>query len=172
MSVIETMKVYLGVDDQNDIRSLLHDDHEQILSLLKEICEAGTAAKRTALFDALNPFLSAHARAEEQVVYTRLMSGRSSEDAKDLGNEGFVEHSLVDMLLARLSKTTLAGTGAWKAHAIVLKEILEHHIKEEEGEIFSVLGKEFSDEQRLAMGSAFTLEKNRLLTKKKVRKAA
>ena len=173
MSVIETMKAYLGVDGENEIRSILHEDHQQILGLVREICEEDAATKRTALFDALKPFLSAHARAEEQVVYTRLVAAKAPKDAKDLGNEGFVEHSLVDVLLARLAKTTLAGTDAWKAHATVLKELLEHHITEEEGEIFAELGKSFSDEQRAAMGSAFKLQRDRpLAPKKRAPKAA
>ena len=71
-----------------------------------------------------------------------------------------MEHSLVDVLLERLGKTELAGTDAWKAHAKVLKEMLEHHIKEEERGIFEELGEHFSDDQRVAMGADFAAKKD------------
>jgi hypothetical protein len=57
----------------------------------------------------------------------------------------------------------LAGTEAWKAHAQVLKEILDHHIKEEEREIFEELGEHFSEDQRAAMGADFVARKEQLL---------
>jgi len=62
-----------------------------------------------------------------------------------------------------LSKTEVAATDAWKAHAQVLRELLDHHIKEEERGIFEELGKHFSDEQRDAMGADFVARKQKLL---------
>jgi hemerythrin superfamily protein len=162
MSVIETVKTYLGVEGKGDIRSVLHEDHEEILSLARDMADARTAEKRMSYFHSLKPFLTAHARAEEQVVYVPLTKAKAQE-SRDLGNEGFVEHSLVDALLERMSKPGIAGTDGWKAHASVVKELLEHHIKEEEGDIFDDLGNHFSDEQRAAMAVEFAKEKNRLL---------
>ena len=49
----------------------------------------------------------------------------------------------------------------------MVKELLEHHIKEEESDIFSALGKDFSDEQRNAMAVQFSKEKVRLLGAKR-----
>lgn len=163
MSVIETLKSYLSTDPRTDIRAALHKDHEQIKKLTSEMAEEKTAARRRALFEELKPFLVAHARVEEQVVYDAMLKVRDSKDSHDLGNEGFVEHSLVDVLLERLGKTNLAGTDAWKAHATVLKEILEHHIKEEEREFFEELGEHFSDEQLETMAIEFEGRKAKLL---------
>jgi hypothetical protein len=69
----------------------------------------------------------------------------------------------VDVLVERLSKTKLAATDAWKAHAKVLRETLDHHIKEEEDGIFGGLGEHFSAEQRDAMGADFVARKQKLL---------
>lgn len=162
MSVIESVKTYLGVAGKGDIRSLLHEDHEEILSLARDMADARTAEKRMSDFHSLKPFLTAHARAEEQVVYVPLTKAKAQE-SRDLGNEGFVEHSLVDALLERMSKPGIAATDGWKAHATVVKELLEHHIKEEESDIFDDLGNHFSDQQRAAMAAEFAQEKNRLL---------
>ena len=171
MSVIETVKTYLGVEGKSDIRHVLHEDHEEILSLVRDMADARTAEKRMSYFNALKPFLTAHARAEEQVVYVPMTKAKDAE-AKDLGNEGFVEHNLVDILMERMSKPGAAGTDGWKAHATVVKELLEHHIKEEEDDIFSTLSKDFSDEQRDAMAVQFTKEKARLLGNKRPAKRA
>ena len=176
MDVIETAKTYIGIDtQQRDVRALLKQDHEDVLDLVRRLADEDSAARRRALFRSLKPLLTAHARAEERAVYTELVKARSKRDAKDLGNEGYVEHSLVDILLERMSKTALAGSDAWKAHATVLKELLEHHIEEEEDEIFAALGKEFSDAQRAAMADAFVRDKRAILepsARRTARKAA
>jgi hemerythrin superfamily protein len=166
MSVLESVKTYLGVEGKSDIRHVLHADHEEILSLVRDMADARTAEKRMSYFNSLKPLLTAHARAEEQVVYVPMTKAKDAE-AKDLGNEGFVEHSLVDILMERMSKAGVAGTDGWKAHATVVKELLEHHIKEEESDIFSALGKDFSDKQRDAMAVEFSKEKARLLGTKR-----
>jgi hemerythrin superfamily protein len=132
MSVVEKVKSYVGAYNASDIRSLLHADHEQISALTEQIVSDESKPKRVRAFDRLKPFLTAHARAEEQAVYVPLVRLRGSPESRADGNEGFVEHSLVDVLMERLSKTELAATDGWKAHAQVLKEMLDHHIKEEE----------------------------------------
>jgi hemerythrin HHE cation binding domain-containing protein len=163
MSVIESLKTYLSIDPRSDILAALREDHEQIKKLTSAMSEEKTAARRRALFEELKPLLTAHSRVEEQVVYSAMINVRDSKDSHDLGNEGFVEHSLVDVLLERLGKTDLAGTDAWKAHATVLKEMLEHHIKEEEDEFFKELGEHFSDEQLETMAIEFESRKAKLL---------
>jgi hemerythrin-like domain-containing protein len=159
MSVLEKVKSYVGAYGIEDVRSLLHDDHEELKELITVMASDEPKQKRTAAFERLRPFLTAHARAEEQAVYNPLMAVRGSPDSRSVANEGFVEHSLVDVLLERLGKTELAGTDAWKAHAKVLKEMLEHHIKEEERGIFEELGEHFSEDQRIAMGADFEAKK-------------
>lgn len=163
MSVVEKVKSYIGVYNGTDIRSLLHADHEQISALTEQMSSDESRQKRVGAFEQLKPFLTAHARAEEQAVYTPLVDLRRSPVSRADGNEGFVEHSLVDVLMERLSKTDLASTDAWKAHAKVLHELLDHHIKEEERAIFEELGEHFTDEQRDAMGSDFVARKLKLL---------
>ncbi len=159
MSVMEKMKSYAGVYSNEDVRSLLKHDHEEITALTETMASDDPKPTRTAAFERLKPFLTAHARAEELAVYNPLIAVKGSPDSRSMGNEGFVEHSLVDVLMERLGKTDLAGTDAWRAHAKVLKELLDHHIKEEEREMFEELGEHFSDEQRAAMGADFEAKK-------------
>lgn len=163
MSVVEMMKSYMGTYSATDIRSLLHADHEEISALTELMSSEESTLKRVRAFNQLKPFLTAHARAEEQAVYVALVKLRGSPEARAYGNEGAVEHSLVDLLMERLSKTEVAATDAWKAHAQVLRELLDHHINEEERGIFKTLGEHFSDEKRDAMGADFVARKQKLL---------
>src|SRR5512144_3425953 len=121
MSIVEKARSYIGAYSATDIRSLLHEDHERIKASTEQLTDDESRQKRVRAFDRLKPFLTAHARAEEQAVYGRLVNVRGSPDSRADGNEGFVEHSLVDVLIERLGKTHLAKTDAWKARAQVLQ---------------------------------------------------
>ena len=163
MSVFEKVRTTLGTYGDTDIRAVLQQDHKRIRELAKELAEADSAPRRKQLVRELKPFLTAHARSEEAAVYTPMMQLRKSVDSREAGNEGMVEHNLVDIILERLSSTPDASADLWKAHAKVLHELLDHHIKEQEREIFEELGEHFSDEQRDVMGSDFTTRKAKLL---------
>jgi hypothetical protein len=138
-----------------DVRDLMHDDHQHLVTLSRDLAEAETSAARRALYAELRTLLDAHARAEEAVVYHAMLRLKGSKDSRDLGNEGIVEHGLVDHLLERLARTDLAGTDAWHAHAIVLHRVLQRHIDEEEDACFDALAEHFTDAQRASMGEAF-----------------
>ncbi len=114
-----------------DVRNLLRADHEEALEVAEQMQKAKLATRRKALLAKLKPALTAHSRAEEKQVYNALLKLKKSEKSHDIGNEGFVEHSLLDELLKRLAKTS-AASDTWKAQAKVLHELLEHHIEEEQ----------------------------------------
>ena len=150
---------------ESDVRALLHKDHVEALDLAKRIQDTKSVNTRKTLLSKLRPALVAHSRAEEKVVYAALLSVKSRE-SRDYGNEGFVEHSLVDELLARLQKGD-AASESWQAEAKVLHELLSHHINEEQRDVFSNLGEHFDSAQLEAMGKKFLLLKASLLKKKK-----
>jgi hemerythrin superfamily protein len=155
MSVFEKMRSTLGAYPDTDVRGLLHADHVRIRELALQLAEAESAPRRKALLRELKPLLTAHSRSEESAVYTPLMELRNSPDSRMAGNEGMVEHNLADIVLERLAKTSDASSYMWQAHAKVLHESLEHHIKEEESELFEELGEHFSDAEREAMAGEF-----------------
>ena len=78
MSVVEQVKAYIGVYDSADIRSLLHEDHEQISALTEEMSSDESRQKRVRAFELLKPLLTAHARAEEKAVYVPLIDLRGT----------------------------------------------------------------------------------------------
>lgn len=171
MSVLEKMKSTLGVYGDTDVRGLLHADHVRILELAKDLAQTDSAAHRKSVLRDLKPFLTAHSRSEEAVVYAALMKLRNSLDSREAGNEGMVEHNLADIVIDRLANTYNATTDMWKAHAKVLHEALEHHIKEEEGSAFEELGKHFTDEERQTMATQFLQGKERIASSSTMRSA-
>jgi hypothetical protein len=162
MSIVNKVKS-LGaraVMGDSDVRALLEKDHDEARELAQQMCEA-SGQRRLALLGRLKPILTAHSRAEERAVYSALLQVRQQE-ADTLAEEGFVEHSLVDELLAKLAVLQPA-TDVWIAHAKVLKELLEHHIDEEQTDTFAELGNHFTREELVAMGQRFVREKNAIL---------
>jgi hemerythrin superfamily protein len=73
-----------------------------------------------------------HAAVEEEIFYPAVR--RKLKD-DDLMNEAQVEHNSAKQLIAEIKR--LSGDDPMlKAHAIVLSEYIQHHVKEEEGEMF------------------------------------
>jgi hemerythrin superfamily protein len=159
MSVIDKVRATLGNYSDTDVRSLLHEDHEKIRTLAKELAETDSAARRKSIVRELKPLLTAHSRSEEAAVYIPLTELKSSPDSRLAGSEGMVEHNLADIVMERLAATADASSDMWRAHAKVIHDLLEHHIKEEESELFEELGEHFSDEEREAMAARFVAGK-------------
>jgi hemerythrin superfamily protein len=172
MSVVEKVRAKLGTYSDTDVRALLRADHQIIRDVAKELAETDSAARRKTLVRELRAILVPHSLSEEAAVYMPLTRLRNSPDSRAAGSEGMVEHNLADIVLERLAATADVSSDMWKAHAQVLHEALEHHIKEEESRLFEELGEHFSDEHREAMGVEFTQGKIRLLKSKPARAAS
>jgi hemerythrin-like domain-containing protein len=104
-----------------DAISLLKADHDRIKELLTRLestTERGVKT-RTELFATIKGELTLHELVEEEIFYPELKAHPKSEDTV---LEAFEEHHVVDLLLGD--------------KAVVMKENIEHHIGEEEGEMF------------------------------------
>lgn len=112
----------------------LHAEHEQVQALFEELMEAKGAASRARIFGKLSEELLRHARAEAKVLYKKLED--EGDEARFRALEGDEEHEVVEDLLARLSKDEDKGSDRWLARAKVLKEVVEHHVEEEESKMF------------------------------------
>ena len=115
--------------------TLLKADHEKVAGILENIEETTERAVkgRDELFAQLKQELDLHARIEEEVLYPAL---EEAEETRDITLEAYEEHRLVKQLLAEL-ETEPKDTEEWPAKFSVLKENIEHHVEEEEGEMFS-----------------------------------
>jgi iron-sulfur cluster repair protein YtfE (RIC family) len=112
----------------------LRTDHVQFKKLLAQLAETGDQAVKTrsSLFNILKSEVIAHETVEEEILYPAL---QEYEQAEEIVKHSYEEHHVADLLLDEL--TALAfDDPSWGAKAHVLKESLEHHIKDEETEMF------------------------------------
>lgn len=111
---------------------LMHKDHRELKEMLEQVEKEDSGRAREQMLDTIRAELVAHERMEEEVFYPAL---KTHKNAKDIVLEGYEEHHVVDVILDELMDVPPA-TDLWKAKMKVLKENIEHHIKEEEGEMF------------------------------------
>src|SRR3954467_11185508 len=114
-----------------DALDLIKQDHKRLKKLLAETLEA-EGPEREHRMDHLRIELVAHERMEEEVLYPRL---RDEKKAREEVLEGYEEHHVADVILDELLDVP-PETDLWKAKVKVLKENVEHHMEEEETELF------------------------------------
>lgn len=137
-----------------EITKALHTDHMELKSLLRKITGSEDAGEIHTAFEAFAELLKKHAKAEEKVVYDALLT-QSDEEIQTDAREGYNEHQLADAMLKKLKAGADPLSPEWQAEAKVIKELLEHHIKEEEDTIFSDVRDSFEMDERKEMGEAF-----------------
>lgn len=140
------------------VLDLLAQDHRALEQQLKELAltPSADAAERAERFARLQALLQAHARAEEEVVYRRLQKA-APDDILTL--EAFEEHHVADVLLQELASSSPGGPG-WTAKLRVLEELVQHHIKEEEVDLFALVRNHFDGEALTRMGIEFRVAKH------------
>jgi hemerythrin superfamily protein len=115
----------------NPVLVMLKDDHKNVKGLFEEYKDA-TARKRQEIADSVIHALDIHAELEEDLIYPAI---QEQIDEDDLMNEANEEHHLVHVLIAELKKLDPSDE-IFKAKFTVLGELVKHHVKEEEGEMF------------------------------------
>jgi len=148
-------------ESENDILSTLQAEHDEVQEMLEKVNGSDNAREQKQLVARIKAALVPHNRAEEKVVYDAVLALKGREARVD-GHEGYIEHNLGGITLKKLEKLT-ANTPEFKAAAKVLKELVDHHVEEEERNIWSLVRRNFSAEDRAAMNRDF------LAAKKKVR---
>ena len=164
MGMIDTLKKSLsgeGNEADADILDTLKQDHQDVAEMLERLVESTSAVERKKLLSSIKVALVPHLRAEEKVVYDAILALRGKEQ-KEHGEEGYIEHGLGDKMLASLGKMKDAMSPEFSAGAKVLKELVEHHVEEEENNIWSDVKNNFSDADRLAMNKKFLAAKRQI----------
>jgi hemerythrin superfamily protein len=122
---------------------LLKEQHTKVKKVLTKMSEGAPA--NSAELRQLADELVAHMVIEEHIFYPRV-----KEIMKDMIEESFEEHAVARFELARL--LTATGTEK-KTRALVLKELLEHHIEEEEEEMFPKVKTHIDEEELTRLGA-------------------
>ena len=130
--------------------TLLTNDHKKMKSLLNQLestTERGVKT-RTQLFAEIKGELMVHEAIEEEIFYPAL---KSHPKAKDIVLEGYQEHHVVDLLMGELEALSVDDE-SWGAKAVVMQENVEHHMEEEEGDMFKKARQVFDDAELNDLG--------------------
>lgn len=123
---------------------LLKKQHRQVKTLFKELEKTEDARGRRELMDQVADALKLHTRLEEEVFYPAVAE-LGTQKAREMVMEAFEEHHVVDLVLAELPKVDPEDE-RFEAKMTVLSELVEHHVEEEESEMFKLAQKLGSEE--------------------------
>jgi hemerythrin superfamily protein len=140
----------------------LKKDHDEVKQLLDKILDEEDGGKRKAMFDKMAAALLAHSHAEDKVFYSALK--KEGEEEQEFALEGEEEHALVEQLLTGLKRARRVESRSWQARCKVLKDLIEHHVEEEESEFFAAARKDFDKSELETMGERFSELKQKELT--------
>jgi len=140
--------------------TMLEKDHVALKRLLRELEPTTERAIKTRadLFRRLREALVAHETIEEEIFYPAL---KGHPLAKDIVLEGYEEHGVVDILLGELA-TTPVDDETWGAKAKVMTENIEHHIEEEEDDMFVKARHVFSRAELNQLGEEMTARRSEI----------
>jgi hemerythrin superfamily protein len=150
-----------GADTQTDILDTLKKEHDEVKTLLSKLEKSGSGAERKNLVQRIKAALVPHTKAEEKVVYEAVIA-LADKDARIDGHEGYLEHEWASKTLVRLEGIENATSPEHHATGKVLKDLVEHHIEEEESAVWGDVKENFSDEERRQMNRAFEAAKARV----------
>lgn len=113
---------------------LLKEDHRKVKKLLEQGDDTTENAvkTRTEVLEKIKSEMQIHETIEEEIFYPAL---KEHSKTKDLTLEAYEEHHVVDTIMAELEGVEPSDE-TWMAKFAVMKENLEHHITEEEDELF------------------------------------
>jgi hemerythrin-like domain-containing protein len=140
----------------------LKTDHEEVKGMLEKLSEGPKTAKaRESLFTKLKKELIPHMKGEEKHFYSVLAE---KKQARMQSMEALEEHHVAEVVLKELDKLP-KGAENWGAKLKVFKELLEHHIEEEEGEVFETAEEELDEDMLDQIMESFQKEKEKIKNK-------
>ncbi len=134
---------------QAQIYADLKRDHDKQRAMLKELAGlTGDTRKRKTLFEAFRVEMESHAAAEEESLYATMLA---DPDLRDDARHSVSEHKEVDDLIGKMMDLDV-GSDEWNEKFFHMRRRYEHHITEEEEEMFPAAAKGLDDatEDRLA----------------------
>jgi hypothetical protein len=143
-----------------DALKMLEDDHKKVKKLLEELDSTTERGEKTReeLFAKIKSELLVHERLEEELLYPTLEEHPKS---KEVALEGYEEHHVVNEIMGELEETPVTDE-KWGAKASVMKENIEHHIKEEEEDMFTKARQIFDKDDLEKLGERMEARKKEL----------
>lgn len=148
----------------SDAVKLLEKDHDRLRGLLKELVSDDEAnmQRRTDLLDAIETELNAHTTIEEEIFYPAFRKA-GGEKAAVMFYEAIEEHRAVNELILPDVRKAGVETERFTGRAKVLKELIEHHAREEEKDLFPLAEKVIDKDEMKRIAEAMRLRKQGIL---------
>lgn len=143
---------------------LLKEDHQKVKGLLEKLVDSTERAEKTRkdLLQKIEQELSVHTTLEEEIFYPAFKDAGGKEHKK-MYYEAMEEHRAVEKLVLPDLKKTDPTSEKFSGRAKVLKELIEHHVKEEEEEMFPQAEKALGKETLEALGRQMQERKKKLM---------
>lgn len=140
----------------------LKDEHDLLRNQFTKILDLPNSAKveKQEYFEELKKTLNSHTIAEEEILYKNLLPVEHLESEV---REGIEEHRLSNQLMVELNSLDVSHP-QWEAKVKALKDLLTHHLKEEEEELFAEGQKVFDSERQKELTAVYLQKKEQMLT--------
>lgn len=129
---------------------LLKKQHRQVEKLFKQCEKTEDPRQRRQIMQQIAAALKLHTKLEEELFYPAVREVRTSK-AGEMVDEAYEEHHVVDLVLAELPEVDPEAE-RFEAKMTVLSELIEHHVEEEEGEMFPMAEKKLGAERMKELG--------------------
>jgi iron-sulfur cluster repair protein YtfE (RIC family) len=148
-----------------DAFELLKQDHRKVEKIFAELEPTTERALKTReeLFRKLQTELEIHTQIEETILYPVL---RKERETRDITFEGYEEHDIAKRLLEEMATMDVTSE-VWTAKLKVLQEAIEHHVEEEENEMFKAAREALTKEEIQDLGVRLEAKKQELAAGKK-----
>jgi hemerythrin superfamily protein len=123
-----------AVTGQHDAVSVLKSQHREVESLFKRTLSSKAPRARKQLTGEIARALAMHTKIEEEIFYPAVR-GLGTEPVQRLIDESLEEHHVVDLVLAELPRVSPQDK-RFVAKVTVLSELVDHHVQEEEKDMF------------------------------------
>jgi hypothetical protein len=145
-----------------DALTLLKADHDKVKGMLDKLDATTERAEvtRTEGLQALKRELTIHETIEEEILYPAL---KEFAKTREITMEAYEEHHVVDTIMAELEQTPFDDE-TWAAKLTVMKENLEHHIEEEEDQMFKQARQVMDESDLSTLGDRMAARKEELLS--------
>ena len=137
---------------------LLKEDHKRVDKLFQQV-KANEDGYNVDVFKQIKAELDVHAHIEETIFYPYLQEN-GDEELQKLTLEGIEEHRQAKMFLRELDNL-VADSEKFAPKLKVLMEDIEHHVQEEEGQMFKMVESQFDETVLTELGAALEKEKSK-----------
>ncbi|MDI1242655.1 MAG: hemerythrin domain-containing protein [bacterium] len=142
---------------------LLKEDHDKVDKLFQKV-KATEESEHRAIFEQIKMELDVHTHIEEAIFYPKMLE-EGDEELQDIVKEGIEEHRQAKMFLRELANLS-DDSDKFQPKLKVLMEDIEHHVQEEEGEMFKMIEEQFDEAVLQELGKEMEAEKNKAMKSK------